>query len=182
MLLCSYREIHSEEDVTLQKDLDIIVQWAQMWLMKLNLVKCEHLTITNQKNPRSSIITSKVITSPKLNPPNIWVWLLLITYLGMIILFSFVTRPIWHMRFCKKPQTVLPLIKSHAYLTYVRPILEYASTVWLPHTKTDITRLNAKLLTLFLINFQLTTVTSMLSHQSWQSLEERRINAITVIF
>jgi len=66
-----YREIHGKEDVTLQKDLDIIVQWAQMWLRKLNLVKCEHLNITNQKNPRIQCIISKVITSPKLNLPNI---------------------------------------------------------------------------------------------------------------
>ena len=32
-------------------------------------------------------------------------------------------------------------IKSLAYPTYVRPILEYASTVWSPHVKTDITML-----------------------------------------
>ena len=29
-------------------------------------------------------------------------------------------------------------IKSLAYLTYVRPILEYASTVWAPYAKTHI--------------------------------------------
>ena len=32
-----YREIHSAEDIIrLQKDLDIIAQWAHTWLMKLN--------------------------------------------------------------------------------------------------------------------------------------------------
>ena len=42
-----YREIHSAEDIIkLQKDLDIIAQWVHTWLMKLNLTKCEHLTIT----------------------------------------------------------------------------------------------------------------------------------------
>ena len=46
-----YREIHSEQDVIrLQKDLDTIAQWAETWLMKLNLTKYEHLTITNQKS------------------------------------------------------------------------------------------------------------------------------------
>ena len=47
-----YSEIHSEQDVIrLQRDLDIITRWAETSLMKLNLTKCEHLIITNQKNP-----------------------------------------------------------------------------------------------------------------------------------
>jgi len=47
-----YREIHSEDNVfRLQKDLDAITQWADIWLMKLNLSKCEHLIVTNKKTP-----------------------------------------------------------------------------------------------------------------------------------
>ena len=50
-----YSEIHSEQDVIrLQKDLDTIAQSAETWQMKLNLAKCEHLIITNQKSPINS--------------------------------------------------------------------------------------------------------------------------------
>ena len=34
-------------------------------------------------------------------------------------------------------------IKSLAYLTYVRPFLEYASTVWSPYVKSDIALLES---------------------------------------
>jgi len=50
-----YREIRDENDILrLQNDLDIIAQWADIWLMKLNQSKCEHLTITNKKAPINS--------------------------------------------------------------------------------------------------------------------------------
>jgi len=34
-----------------------------------------------------------------------------------------------------------PTVKSLAHLTYVRPILKYASVVWSPYVKADIVRL-----------------------------------------
>ena len=37
-----------------------------------------------------------------------------------------------------------PQIRSQAYILYVRPILEYASTIWTPHAKTKIEKLDAK--------------------------------------
>jgi len=49
------REIHDENDILrLQNDLDIIAQWADIWSMKHNQSKCEHLTITNKKAPINS--------------------------------------------------------------------------------------------------------------------------------
>ena len=55
---------------------------------------------------------------------------------------------------CKKANGVLaflkrnlyncnPQIRSQAYMLYVRPILEYASTVWAPYTKSSIGKLEA---------------------------------------
>ena len=38
----------------LQEDLSTIARWEQDWLMLLNLSKCEHLIITNKRNPINS--------------------------------------------------------------------------------------------------------------------------------
>ena len=39
--------------------------------------------------------------------------------------------------------TQLIHVKSQAYRMFVRPILEYSSTVWAPHTKCSIDKLEA---------------------------------------
>jgi len=35
----------------LQQDLDKLTEWAHTWLMEFNIKKCEHLRITNKRNP-----------------------------------------------------------------------------------------------------------------------------------
>ena len=49
VLLYSYT--HSESDISLQQDLDKLTEWAHTWLMELTIKKCEHLRITNKRNP-----------------------------------------------------------------------------------------------------------------------------------
>ena len=71
--------------------------------------------------------------------------------------------------------------KSTAYTTLVRPQLEYASTVWSPHTATDITkheavkRRSARWATRY---YQRTSsVTQMMKGLNWRTLERRRIDS-----
>ena len=46
-----YNIINSKEDcVKLQKDLDILNEWAVTWKMIFNPTKCEFLRVTNKKN------------------------------------------------------------------------------------------------------------------------------------
>ena len=75
-----------------------------------------------------------------------------------------------------------PTIKSLAYPTYVRPILEDASTVWSPYVRTDIAKLEMvqRKAARFVFNkfSAYSSVTSLLSQLNWQSLEVRRTNAI----
>jgi len=50
-----YRAILSSEDARiLQDDLNRLVGWAATWLMSLNLNKCEHLLVSNRKQPLSN--------------------------------------------------------------------------------------------------------------------------------
>ena len=50
-----YRCIESQNDVTiLQEDLHKLENWENKWLMSFNTSKCQHLPITNKRNPIKS--------------------------------------------------------------------------------------------------------------------------------
>ena len=72
-------------------------------------------------------------------------------------------------------------LKSTAYTTLVRPQLEYASTVWSPHTATDITKLEAvqrRSARLATRDYQRTSsVTQMIKDLNWHTLEQPRIDS-----
>ena len=90
---------------------------------------------------------------------------------------------------CRKANSVLALLKrnlyhcnsqirSQAYFLYVRPILEYASIVWAPYTKTNIEKLESvqRRAARFVVSdydFS-SSVTSILNELKWCSLEVRR--------
>ena len=75
--------------------------------------------------------------------------------------------------------------KDQAYKTFVRPTLEYASTVWCPHTARNINavekvqRQAARFVT---GNYQRTSsVTQMMQDLSWDNLAERRAKTKVVM-
>ena len=66
--------------------------------------------------------------------------------------------------------------KSTAYTTLVRPQLEYASTMWSPHTATDITKLEA--VQRRSARYQSTSsVTQMIKDLNWRTLKQWRIDS-----
>jgi len=74
-----------------------------------------------------------------------------------------------------------PSIKASCYITYICPILEYASTVWSPHIACDINRIEMAQChsARFVHNdFKRTSsVTMMLNNLQWPTLETRRHHA-----
>jgi len=67
-------------------------------------------------------------------------------------------------------------IKSLAYNTYVKPIVEYASVVWLPCTNVDISTIEMvqRQATCFVFNnfSSYSNATTMLNKLKWESLEK----------
>ena len=135
VILC--REIHSEEDILiLQENLSTIACWAQDWLMypSVNICKMKHPILILYK---LNYQTLHQVTKTK--------------YLGVTINQTLS----WHdhiINICNKANATCGFlqrnlrncstqIKSCAYNTYVRPIIEYASVVWSPHTQDDISRI-----------------------------------------
>jgi len=51
------RTIHTDQDhLILQEDLNILVQWSNIWLMSFNPTKCVHLKISNKQCPSNTKI------------------------------------------------------------------------------------------------------------------------------
>jgi len=183
-----YRCIKSYEDVLrLQEDIDTLSEWADTWLMTFNLTKCEHLTVTNKRSPINSSYKIhdhmvQQVTSTK--------------YLGVTINHNLSWSN--HItQICSKANSVLAFlrrnlrqcstaVKSLAYFTYVQPIVEYASTVWSPHIKADINKLEMiqRRAARFVLNnySRFASVTRMLDILKWPTLENRRNTAKIIMF
>ena len=85
-----------------------------------------------------------------------------------------------HLRQCSS------LVKAKAYFAFVRPIVEYASVIWCPHTTCDITALEAvqHKAARFVCNdfLSYSSVTVMMSNLKWNSLEDKRKQALLIMF
>ena len=131
--------ISSADCKILQKDLDSISSWCSKWQMRLNPSKCEFLCISNKRSPIqhsyylnnhllqcvSSVKYLGVIVDPKLS------WNKHVSHVS-----SKATRTLnllrRNMYCCNTPA------KRRAFRALVLPILDYASTVWNPHTQKNI--------------------------------------------
>ena len=73
--------------------------------------------------------------------------------------------------------------KANCYKSFVRPILEYASTVWSPHLQCDIQQLD-KIQRSYVFNDYSwnSSVTNMLSNLKWPTLDQRRTYNKLVMF
>ena len=178
-----YRIINSAEDITiLQRDLNTLSEWANKWLMSFNPSKCVHLTITRKTNPLTS---SYSICGSVIQQSNS------AKYLGVTITSNLswsehinnITNKANSIRafLQRNLNQCHQSVKSTCYITYVCPILEYASTVWSPYLVGDINRLEMvqhHAARFVCNNFNRTaSVTAMLNHLNWPTLECRRNQA-----
>ena len=134
-----YRPINSPDDITaLHKDLADVQEWEKEWLISFNADKCEVLRIPNK---RKNIMgtTPYSIHGTALRTVD------QAKYLGVTLHRNLSCKLHIH-NICKKSNSTLGFlrrnlrkcpssIKEQAYKTYIRPTLEYASSVWDPHTK-----------------------------------------------
>lgn len=132
-----YREINNDSDrVALHTDLNKISSWCDRWLMSLNISKCKHICFTRKRQP---IGTQYCLNGSPLSETSE------AKYLGV----TFSADLTWNrhvqsitlkagrvLNFIKRNFKHAPIdVKRTLYLSNVRPILEYASVVWDPHTQ-----------------------------------------------
>ena len=175
-----YQRIRSCQDSDkLQADLDQPQKWESMWLMEFHTSKGQVTSISNKVKPINGKYQIHDHILEQVNCAK---------YLGIYIdsklafnahvdaivkkansTRAFLARNI--SRCCRK-------VKQMAYLSYIRPTVEYASPVWDPHTKRNsnkIEMVQSRCARYATGNFDRTSrLTSWLNCLSWPTLEERR--------
>jgi len=180
LLYCSILTV--DDCISLQRDLDLLDHWSRIWMMSFNPQKCEFIRVTNKRNPilhnyyiKNSLI--KEVSSA--------------TYLGVTIdskltwnahiqkitnkanqTNSFLRR---NLRHCPS------YVKCNCYKSMVRPIVEYASSIWDPHTAININKIEAiqKRAARFCYNdfSSQSSVSNMLHRLDLPTLQQRRAKA-----
>ena len=175
-----YRKIRTQQDTTvLQDDLDRLQQWEKDWQMSFNPSKCEVVRITRKRNPIKANYQIhghdlSVVTSGK--------------YLGVTLTDNLS----WNAHVddkTRKANNTLGFLrrnlarcpkdtKAQCYTSLVRPIIEYASSAWDPHTSRNIQQLEAvqrRAARFVMGDYKTTSSTSrMISLLGWNSLQQRR--------
>ena len=142
-----YSNIHSIEDCrSLQNDLDSLMEWscAHKWQMHFNPRKCEFLRITNKK---TFLSFSYYINGCQIQEVSH------ARYLGVILDQHLSWNE--HIKQIANKATKVnaflyrnlyqcpPSVKHNVYKAMVRPIMEYSSMIWDPHTSVNINRLES---------------------------------------
>jgi hypothetical protein len=135
-----YRTIQSKKDTEmLQNDLEKLQSWEKENSMEFHPQNCKVLKVTNKKKIIPSRYTLHNTTLEEVTKAK---------YLGVTINNKLTWKD--HItNTCKKANSTLGFlrrnlhdskkeIKMKCYKTFVRPTLEYSSTVWDPHHKIEI--------------------------------------------
>lgn len=184
-----YRVIDTPNDCErLQNDMNTLVNWADRWQMSFNTSKCHLLRITRKQSPilRSYKMGTDVLSDVKHHP-----------YLGVELAHNLEWRHHIDNVYSKCSRTIYFLqrnlshtpeeVKRRAYIAYVRPIAEYSSSIWDPHHKCDINKIEKiqRHAARFVCKDyrRRSSVTQMLKILKWPTLQERRcVTRLTVLY
>lgn len=184
-----YREISTEEDKNiLQADLDALARWSDHWQMSFNIKKCHtmHISLGRKKEHQYTMRGQPLVTIEH-HP-----------YLGVELdnkmtfnthidrqtnkarqLLGFLRRNLHH---CP------PKLKESAYVSLVRPGLEYCAAVWDPFHVTKIKKIEAvqHQAARFVLNKPWKrsaedSVSEMLKLLKWKTLQERRADQKVIL-
>ena len=175
-----YLAVTSKEGAaTLQNDLTKLERWEKRWQMQFHPGKCQVLTITRKRKP---------LISPYILHGQVLEQVSSAKYLGITFtsdmrwnkhISNITTKANQILGFLRRNvQVSSSRLKTTAYTTLVRPLVEYSPTVWDPHTQENIKRVEmvqrraARYVTKRYHNTS--SVTNMLQELGWTTLEERR--------
>lgn len=184
-----YREINSSADARmLQKDLDVLQQWENTWLMSFNPGKCIVMRFCPSRYPvnynyyiHNSLL--QICESGK--------------YLGVTLSNDFKwsshisaisKKASQQLGFIRRNTRFLPQsFREAAYKSLVRPHLEYCCSVWDPHTISEIQtleRIQRQAARYVTADYRRTSsVSVMISKLKWPSLSSRRaVSRLTMVY
>jgi hypothetical protein len=175
-----YRPISNPQDsLALQEDLDKLIEWEQDWLKEFHPGKCQVIRVTRSKKP---ITSDYYLHGHKLETVDS------AKYLGVTLnqdlswnnhihqVTTKANRALWAVKRNLKINS--PTIKTVAYNTLVRPILEYSAAIWDPYTQANVHRVEMvqRRAARWTLNryHNTSSVTSMLKQLQWMPLQCRR--------
>lgn len=166
----------------LQEDLHKLGKWAITWNMEFNLQKCHVIPVTRNKTVINNQYmlhgqTLETVSQVKYLGVTITSDLRWNAHINNICLKA--NRSLGFLRRNLKVPSIQ--IKTQAYFTFVRPIVENSCTVWDPYTLTQINKLEmiqrrAARYVLYR-HHNTSSVTDMLQTLGWRSLSDRRTDA-----
>jgi len=163
-------------------NLDLLGKWEDKWMMEFHPAKCQVLSVTRKHQPILHNYTLHGVTLQHVKSAK---------YLGVTLTsdlrwnthISNITftanRTLCFLR--RNLQIHNEKLKTTAYKTLVRFQVEYASTVWYPHTASQsrkvemVQRTAARYVTRRW--YYRSSVGNMLSHLGWRTLAQRREQA-----
>jgi hypothetical protein len=175
-----YRNITNQQDCTiLQNDLNCLANWEKTWGMQFHPEKCNSLTVTRSQSPfkHDYVLKGHILESVSTAK-----------YLGITLSHN-MSWDTHINNITSKANKILGFLKrnlkinqeetkSLAYKSMVRSNLEYCSSVWSPHTqkqKNNIEKVQRRAARYVTNRYHNTSsVTSMIDHLQWKSLETRR--------
>ena len=184
----AYLAINSLADSRqLQDDLDILQDWEVNWNMEFNPGKCQVIRVTRSRSPLPTTYmlhnqTLEVVPCAR--------------YLGVDISHDLSWKP--HINritdnankslgFLRRNLKAKNLqLRERAYKAIVRPQLEYAASVWDPHTQDDINKIEMvqRRAGRWVLNDNspYSSVSDMLEKLNWHTLEQRCADSRLVLF
>ena len=165
----------------LQKDLDKLAEWEHKWKIKFHPQKCQTIHISRNRNPIANKYllhghTLESVTSAKYLGVTINSDLKWNNHIGNIT--SKANRTLGFLK--RNFKISSPKLKTQAYQTLVRPIVEYASPVWDPYNQNQIDKIEMvqRRAARYVCNryHNTSSVTEMLNHLQWRTLYFRRID------
>ena len=183
-----YLTVESNNDCnSLQNDLNNLETWERSWQMEFNPDKCEVLRVSRKRNP--IIFPYKLHNMELISASSA-------KYLGITItkdlnwskhIENITSKATSSLRFIQRNiKTNNVKVKQAAYLTYVRPQLEYCSSVWHPWQKSltnNLERVQRSAARYVMNDYQYTSsVTEMLNALNWKTLQHQRLTNSLILF
>ena len=178
-----YITLHKQTDsIALQKDLQHLEPWESLWDMEFNPGKCQVFHVSTSRSPINTqyVLHGQVletVSSARYLGVDISSDLSWKTHINRIT--SNANRSLGSLK--RNIKANHPQLKAMAYKALVRPQLEYASCVWDPFTAIAIKQIEMvqrRAARWVVRDYALTSsVTSIIEHLGWRSLEQRRSDA-----
>ena len=183
-----YRVINTVSDADmLQRDLQQLGKWADIWQMDFNAAKCHLLSVTRKKNPvKYTYSIGGAPLKQVAHHPYLGVELAADLSWGEHIK-NVVPRAQRTLNFLRRNLSGCSQgTKEAAYKTLVRPLLEYGSSAWDPYQGNHIGKLeDVQRRAARFVKGQYrrdVSVTKLQEELQWRTLQERRLCARLTMF